>query len=94
MLSLKNVKSPDSNFVNFPKVGAYGGIPSVSVFLPWKAQKGQLQTITFITALTLFFHTKNIVYTFLRTAVIHLIAEDKYPCNFFISFTLHVDKCL
>ncbi len=24
MLSLKNVKSPDSNFVNFPKVGAYG----------------------------------------------------------------------
>ena len=23
MLSLKNVKSPDSNFVNFPKVGAY-----------------------------------------------------------------------
>ncbi len=27
MLSLKNVKSPDSNFVNFPKVGAYGGLP-------------------------------------------------------------------
>ena len=28
MLSLKNVKSPDSNFVNFPKVGAYGVKPS------------------------------------------------------------------
>jgi len=27
MLSLKNVKSPDSNFVNFPKVGAYGANP-------------------------------------------------------------------
>ena len=27
MLSLKNVKSPDSNFVNFPKVGAYGDYP-------------------------------------------------------------------
>jgi len=27
MLSLKNVKSPDSNFVNFPKVGAYGVMP-------------------------------------------------------------------
>ncbi len=27
MLSLKNVKSPDSNFVNFPKVGAYGAEP-------------------------------------------------------------------
>ena len=28
MLSLKNVKSPDSNFVNFPKVGAYGAYPA------------------------------------------------------------------
>ena len=28
MLSLKNVKSPDSNFVNFPKVGAYGTFPT------------------------------------------------------------------
>ena len=28
MLSLKNVKSPDSNFVNFPKVGAYGACPA------------------------------------------------------------------
>ncbi len=30
MLSLKNVKSPDSNFVNFPKVGAYGIVPPYS----------------------------------------------------------------
>ena len=30
MLSLKNVKSPDSNFVNFPKVGAYGAVSPVT----------------------------------------------------------------
>ena len=34
MLSLKNVKSPDSNFVNFPKVGAYGaGHLAKNIFL-------------------------------------------------------------
>lgn len=27
MLLLKNVKFPDSNFVNSPKVGAYGAYP-------------------------------------------------------------------
>ncbi len=32
MLSLKNVKSPDSNFVNFPKVGAYGAVPPCAVW--------------------------------------------------------------
>ena len=33
MLSLKNVKSPDSNFVNFPKVGAYGDTQDIALWL-------------------------------------------------------------
>jgi len=38
MLSLKNVKSPDSNFVNFPKVGAYGIFPlqAKTFRFPWE----------------------------------------------------------
>lgn len=48
MLSLKNVKSPDSNFVNFPKVGAYAASP------PFVSHSSRMLSGLFVVCIQLF----------------------------------------